>query len=309
MSTDSEKQLALIRAQSVALTNAGRAALAARSRADLRVGDEAAHWLQEGLEFNDQRKYEEAFECFERGIQLDPNHSDIELALGFAYQEGNGVVQDCAQAANWYRRAEKHGSSNAQQALQLLYEKRHWKDVGGGKRVDELTHEELSAALRFDGPTGLLNEGSFERDQEYSPAQFVGISELDAYKTFREKFGNALGLRLMRVIAEAARLAGLDACVLHEEVLLYRGSSKEVLIAGLEQIRATLRKWKFEAIGKNDQAFEVEGVGFFFGIGTDIGTAHSDRKQRQAEIEAAWGQLHGEFWGCYDVRLKQEPGK
>ena len=126
-----EEQAALVRAQSAALTNAGTKALAARGRADLRVKEEAEEWLKRGLEFLRQAQihkvfvdsesfYEEeppcdvsffadpnnkqecAFTCFERGIQVNPHHPELQHWLGNLYNNGEGVMQNYALAATWW---------------------------------------------------------------------------------------------------------------------------------------------------------------------------------------------------------------
>jgi len=304
MSNGEEKQTALAPAQSTALTKAAAKSLVARGRADLRVKDLADDWLRKGLELRDQERNEEAFTCFEQGIRLNPNHAEIQFILGVSYEEGNGVGQDCAHAAVWYRRAAGQGKADAQRSLEHLYEMPYWKDVRQ-KRTNDMTTDEIIADMQFDNPTGLLSMHSFKWDQEDSPAPFIALSELDAHKTFRNEFGNEVGLRLMRVIAEAAKQVGLDPYLLHDEVLLYRGNSKEELTGKLETVRAILRNWKFDAQNRHTgQAYEIEGVDFFFGIGSDRHTAHSDYIRQKNDRETKFGQLRGEFWGCYEVRLK-----
>src|ERR1035441_2414733 len=100
-----EEQAALVWVQSAALTKAGANSLAARGHADLWTKEQAERWLGKGFEFSDQRKYEDAFHCFERGIQLDPNHVGLQIMLGMAHHYGQGVPQDHTQAAFWYLKA------------------------------------------------------------------------------------------------------------------------------------------------------------------------------------------------------------
>lgn len=121
MSAGEENRSALVPAQTAALTKAGAKSLAARGRADLRVREEAEEWLQKGLEFYYKRLYEDAFACFERGTQLCPNHSATQLMLGVLYYYGQGVPQDRAQAAVWYRMAAEQGLVEAQFSLGFQY--------------------------------------------------------------------------------------------------------------------------------------------------------------------------------------------
>ncbi len=118
---ESDFKTALVPIQSTALTEAGAMSLVARGRADLRVREEAEEWLRKGLEFHHQQQYEDAFRCFERGIELDPNHPDLQYMLGALYCFGEGVLQDDAQAAAWYRKAALQGDGDAQYSLGVLY--------------------------------------------------------------------------------------------------------------------------------------------------------------------------------------------
>lgn len=39
----------------------------------------------------------------------DQGHADAQFNLGFAYAQGQGLPQDCAEAAKWYRKAADQG--------------------------------------------------------------------------------------------------------------------------------------------------------------------------------------------------------
>ena len=66
--------------------------------------------------------YEEAFRCFERGIQLDPNHPELQHSLGIMFANGQGVLQDYAEAAVWHREAAEQEYAGAQNNLGVLYQ-------------------------------------------------------------------------------------------------------------------------------------------------------------------------------------------
>jgi len=118
---ESDPKTALVPVQSTALTKAGAKSLVARGRADLRVREEAEEWLRKGLEFHRQQQYEDAFRCFARGIQLDPNHPVLQHMLGVIYNHGQGVQHDYVQAAVLFRKAAEQGHSGAQNNLGSLY--------------------------------------------------------------------------------------------------------------------------------------------------------------------------------------------
>lgn len=44
-----------------------------------------------------------------------------EFQIGYKYETGEGVPQDCTKAAFWYRKAADQGDANAQYNLALLY--------------------------------------------------------------------------------------------------------------------------------------------------------------------------------------------
>ena len=131
MSTGDETRAALVPAQSTSLTKAGARSLAARGRADLRAREEAEEWLKKGCELRDRERYEEATACFERGIELNPNHAVLQFMLGLSFDNGIGAPRDVAKARAWYRRAAEQGIKEAQYNLGLMY---YGFDDGPGER-------------------------------------------------------------------------------------------------------------------------------------------------------------------------------
>jgi TPR repeat protein len=117
-----DPKTALVPVQSTALTKVGAESLVARGRTDLRIKEEAEEWLKRGVELRDQGSYEEAFECFEGGIRLDPNHTELQHMLGVMYANGLGVQQDYAQAVAWFRKSADQGDVGAQIRLGGIYE-------------------------------------------------------------------------------------------------------------------------------------------------------------------------------------------
>ena len=91
---ESDKQTGLVPVQPTALTKAGAKSLMARGRADLSAREEAEEWLKKGLDFYHKDRYEESFACFERGIQLNPNHPELQYWLGGLLDSGDGIRQD-----------------------------------------------------------------------------------------------------------------------------------------------------------------------------------------------------------------------
>jgi TPR repeat protein len=91
MSAGEEKQSALVPVQSTALTKAGAKSLAARGRDDMRRREEALKSLSRGEELEDNGQYDEAFQCFVKGNDLDPNNLDLIYHLAYALQHAYGA--------------------------------------------------------------------------------------------------------------------------------------------------------------------------------------------------------------------------
>ena len=120
--SESEKQTALVPTQSIALTKPGAKSLIARGHVDLRNNEEAEAWLKKGLDFYNNKQYEDAFACYERGIQLNPIHPELQYRIGQLFVDGLGVDRDCLQAAFWYRKSAEQGHSSGQYNLGFMYE-------------------------------------------------------------------------------------------------------------------------------------------------------------------------------------------
>lgn len=119
--SESEKQTALVSVQPNALTKVGAKSLVARGCADLRNNEEAEEWLKRGVEFYSQQRYDDAFSCFEHGIELNPDHSGIQFMLGLSFGGGFVRPMNIVTAREWYRKAAEQGHKGAQYNLGLLY--------------------------------------------------------------------------------------------------------------------------------------------------------------------------------------------
>lgn len=123
MSTDDENKAGLVPSQSSALSRSGATSLIRRGTQDLRAREEAEQWCKRGSALWHQQRYEEAVECFRRGLQLDPNHAFLQFSLGAAYYQGNGVPErDYTQAEFWLRKAAEQGHATSQAVLGIMCE-------------------------------------------------------------------------------------------------------------------------------------------------------------------------------------------
>src|SRR5271166_3852883 len=130
MSAGEEKTEALVAAQSTALSKAGAKSLAARGRNHLRDKEEAEEWLRKGLELVKMQKHYEAFACFERGLEIEPEEPILQLCIATAYYWKRGVQADPIKALDWFRKAAEQGHAVAQWYLGCEYE------YGGGVAQD-----------------------------------------------------------------------------------------------------------------------------------------------------------------------------
>jgi TPR repeat protein len=64
----------------------------------------------------------EAFQCFEKGHQLDPMNPELLCCLASCYHRGSGVDEDEDEAVGLYRRAADMGDAAAQYCLGVLYD-------------------------------------------------------------------------------------------------------------------------------------------------------------------------------------------
>ncbi|MGO9243398.1 MAG: tetratricopeptide repeat protein [Verrucomicrobiia bacterium] len=112
---------ALALAPSSVLERAGPAALAMRGLRDLLALQQADAWLQKGRELQELNSYTEAVDCFNRGLEVDPEHSILQFYLGLAYYDGDGVSLDYSLAFTWFRKAAEQGYTMGQTGLGLLY--------------------------------------------------------------------------------------------------------------------------------------------------------------------------------------------
>jgi len=88
---------------------------------DLLAAEEAERWLSRGVDLLAQRKLDQVFACFEKGLQVAPHHANLQYYVGLAYEWGHGIPEDYGRAALWYRKAADQGFAPAQSSLGVMY--------------------------------------------------------------------------------------------------------------------------------------------------------------------------------------------
>jgi TPR repeat protein len=106
------EKAAVLRAPSGALTHAASNALATRGLCDLVALQQADAWFMKGQELWAERKYQEAVDGFNRGLELDPHHAGLCFWLGDAYFHGAGVPRDDEKAFHWFGKASEADSES-----------------------------------------------------------------------------------------------------------------------------------------------------------------------------------------------------
>jgi len=121
--SDLENQPAIVHVKPNSLTKLGIKSLVSRGHVDLRNKDEAEECLKKGRELYERRVDKTALVYFLRGIQLDPNNTELQCRLGWMYNNGEGVTRDNTYALYLYRKAAEHGNVYAQFNLGVMYNK------------------------------------------------------------------------------------------------------------------------------------------------------------------------------------------
>jgi TPR repeat protein len=149
-------------------------------------------WHQYGLRFWGVRNYREAVRCFERGLELAPNHASLHFYLGLAYYQGLGVPKaDYKRAMDCWRKAAQQGNAEAQNNLGQVYESgngieqdysqaAHWyRKAAARGHVTSLFNLGVMYELGHGVPQDLVQAAAlYQRaaDRGYAPAQFnLGI--------------------------------------------------------------------------------------------------------------------------------------
>jgi hypothetical protein len=89
---------------------------------DLEADRDAEEWFRKGMVFHDKESLEQAYACFRHGIEISPNHSMLQFALGQAFDLGIGVEKDDSQAVEWYQKSAEQGLIGAMFFLAQKYE-------------------------------------------------------------------------------------------------------------------------------------------------------------------------------------------
>jgi TPR repeat protein len=190
MSNGERKLSTLAVASHGALCLTAANSLAARARTDLRNREEAAKWLERGIEHETRGEWIKARECFEQGLLLDPGDCKLQNLFALALQtDADGVsVSDPSTdqlVRMWVLKCAEQGSMWAQVWLWSSHEK-FWIEnaqaaVWMHKAAEQGNHDSVWALsgvyLSGDGVTESDVEASFWIEL------YALLLQIDGYRT------------------------------------------------------------------------------------------------------------------------------
>ena len=104
-------------------------------------------------------------------LAVDQGLAEAQRNLGFMYREGRGVPQDDAEVVRWHRLAADQGDVDAQSNLGAMY------DLGYGVPQDSvLTHMWFNIASANGNESAAFSQDNLERDM--TPAEISRATEL-----------------------------------------------------------------------------------------------------------------------------------
>ena len=108
-------------------------------------------WADAAFDAFERGDYETAFEAWSR--QAERGNKNAQFYLGYLYDSGQGVAEDNATAAAWYRKAAVQGVASAQYNLAAMY-----------TNGDGVAQDYVLAYMLFDLASEKDSDGATERD-------------------------------------------------------------------------------------------------------------------------------------------------
>ena len=83
------------------------------------VNDELQLLVDKGVEYCEQNRFQEAFECFSEAAEQ--GHAVAQRHLGYCYYCGNGTTKNEGEAVQWFKKAAEQDNADAQFMLGVCY--------------------------------------------------------------------------------------------------------------------------------------------------------------------------------------------
>lgn len=222
----------------------------------------------------------------------DAGDTSAQLALGRAYQDGNGVPQNDELAAKWYRKAAEQGNATAQNNLGIMYR------TGSG--VEKNTEEAVNW-YRKAAQQGYAN-AMFNLGTAYYNGDGVPSNEFRAYDWFliaQEAGSSNARDAVKRTADEIGQKASNDAYMDIGE--MYETGNE------VPQSRAQAAKWYREAADRKDPRGMIKLASLLVnGLGASPDYAQAFQLCQSAAKEYAPGQFCVGYFYQHGLGVKQD---
>lgn len=157
------------------------------------------------------------------------------------------------------------------------------------QRVDQMTREQIVAALYTDSMTGAMNRRALDECADEVAA--VGFCDLDNLHWLDKNLGHEAGDEVIRRAAKALALTGLTVYRLGGDEFVVHGRSLRHVALALAVARKALAGAEISG-----QGWIKQGVGISYGVGRT-----RDEADRGALADKARREANGERAGRHDV--------
>lgn len=133
--------------------------------------------LQQALAFERKHEFGKAVELWKP--LADRGNAVAQFHLGEAYENGDGVAKDDAQAVTWYRKGAEHGDAAAQFSLGWMYEHGHGvaEDQAQAETWNRKAAEQGYAAAQYNVGVMYENGDGHPRDEAHAVAWYRKAAE------------------------------------------------------------------------------------------------------------------------------------
>jgi hypothetical protein len=108
MTRELEGEAGLVPVQSPALSRVNSVSLAQRGAQDLFAAEQAEQYFREGQEQYSRWEFDQTVLSFKRGLDLNPNHTEMRTSLGDLYTSGLLPQDDFEEAFRHFSIAANH---------------------------------------------------------------------------------------------------------------------------------------------------------------------------------------------------------
>jgi len=159
------------------------------------------------------------------------------------------------------------------------------EDLATRKKIDEMTPEEQSAALRYDEKTGLKSHRAFLEEADTKPVKVA--FDMNGLKWINDNLGHAVGDDAIRAVADAIHAAHGDGYRISGDELAILADHPAAAKGAIAKIRDILKETEIIATRPDGTEARFKGLTITRGIGGTIDEAFTTLN---ADKEAAIGR-------------------